>query len=253
MTLLLGIYKKDGEKLFSFEDINPNESIIDFELVNNFIIVLKELSKSLTEKVHTIQGFNLQISVKTYMKYTIILAIDQKLDELILAGFLRGISNAIETFLQLKEEHQGSLIVNKKQQIDELTQTIRKTLSPLLNTKYKFSDLQVLPDTKPLLKIGLLGNAKAGKSSILKRFFDNWQIDSLTNIKATIGLEIVNKFETFLQQNVHTFDFGGQKRFIESYLSKKDIWENFVLLLFIIDITQPDNFKPSFEYLSQII
>lgn len=253
MTLLLGIYKKDGEKLFSFEDINPNESIIDFELVNNFIIVLKELSKSLTEKVHTIQGFNLQISVKTYMKYTIILAIDQKLDELILAGFLRGISNAIETFLQLKEEHQGSLIVNKKQQIDELTQTIRKTLSPLLNTKYKFSDLQVLPDTKPLLKIGLLGNAKAGKSSILKRFFDNWQIDSLTNIKATIGLEIVNKFETFLQQNVHTFDFGGQKRFIESYLSKKDIWENFVLLIFIIDITQPDNFKPSFEYLSQII
>ena len=258
MTLLLAIYQKDGEKFFSFTDIHPDESIIDFQLMNNFIDVFKEFSKSLTQEIqtiHTIQGFNLHISIKTYLKYTIILAIDQKLDELILAGFFHGISTDMENYLQskkLKEE----MLENKNngnQTIDELTQTIRKTLSPLLNTGYTFSDLQVLPDTKPLLKIGLLGNAKAGKSSILKKFFDNWQIDSLTNIKATIRLEIVNKFETFLQQNVHTFDFGGQKTFIESYLSKKDIWENFVLLIFVIDITQPDNFEPSFEYLSQII
>ena len=253
MTVLLTIYKKDGEKVFSFEDIYPDSTIIDVRLVKNFLEVLQELFKNFTGKTQVLQGFNLQFYLKTSTELSIILAVDQKLDDLIVEKYLLTINQEIEKYAQAKKSPVTATPVLQDQTSESLTQTIRKILSPLLVVNYNFADLQTVQETKPLLKIGMLGNARAGKSSILKKFFDKWQLESLVDIKATIGLEIVNKFESFLQQNILTFDFVGHKTFIESYLTKKDILEDFVLLIFVIDITQPEYFLSSFDYLNQII
>lgn len=101
-------------------------------------------------------------------------------------------------------------------------------------------------------KISILGLGNAGKTTLLNVLQDNVKIDLLRNLPPTLGVERVKL--TKMETDCILWDMGGQEQFREEYLQNAEkYFLNIDLLIYIIDIQDPDNFEASLTYLQQIL
>lgn len=103
-------------------------------------------------------------------------------------------------------------------------------------------------------KIMFLGLDNAGKSAIINTISGKIDISTLKNLKPTKRV----KREKLVTKNftIYVWDMGGQKEYRDHYL-KKDNLELFFLqvdmLVYVIDMQDPDRFQESFDYLKKIL
>jgi len=98
-------------------------------------------------------------------------------------------------------------------------------------------------------KVALVGLANAGKTSIKNMFFENWSKEMVSKISPTIDVEITQKIQEFLRQGILVIDFGGQTPYREGHLERQELWKDISVLLYVIDIQDPDSFVPARDYL----
>jgi GTPase SAR1 family protein len=99
-------------------------------------------------------------------------------------------------------------------------------------------------------KIGILGLANAGKTSLLKVLAQ--QFSSLTSIKPTQGVE--RTALEFLGLDLVMWDFGGQSRYREKYLDNPQrYFEGISHLFYVVDLQDPNAVKESCDYFQNII
>lgn len=152
---------------------------------------------------------------------------------------------------------QAKIVEKMRKQIDILTKKI-----PNLEIKLKkgiiISDVIVrtakkkVPIKKKETKIICVGLENAGKTAILSRFGGRLGIQELIKLKPTKKVKrrvVETKDLTLL-----IWDFGGQEIYRKMYLKEPEkYFFQTQLVLYVIDVQDPDKFDDSFEYFSQIL
>ncbi len=101
-------------------------------------------------------------------------------------------------------------------------------------------------------KISLVGLDNAGKTAILRVLQDKVNIDLFGSLAPTIGVnrEVIEKlgFEYMI------LDMGGQQAYRKDYIQHAEKYFLKVgLLIFVIDVQDPDKFEEALHYLEEII
>jgi len=152
---------------------------------------------------------------------------------------------------------QAKIVEKMRKQIDILTEKI-----PNLETKLKkgiiISDViartakKKEPIKKKDTKIICVGLENAGKTAILSRFGGRLGIQELVKLKPTKKVKrrvVETKDLTLL-----IWDFGGQEIYRKMYLKEPEkYFFQTSLVLYVIDVQDPDKFDDSFKYFSQIL
>jgi len=102
-------------------------------------------------------------------------------------------------------------------------------------------------------KVIVIGLDNAGKSSVINILQRELGLDTLLNIKPTIG---IFREQVELQSLKMTlWDLSGQKSYREAYTiqEKNLIFEEVDIILFVVDIQESSRFQEVFEYLDSII
>jgi len=112
-----------------------------------------------------------------------------------------------------------------------------------------------LPDLtrQPVKKVIVIGLDNAGKSSVINILQRELGLDTLLNIKPTIG---IFREQVELQSLKMTlWDLSGQKQYREQYTveEKNLIFEEVDIILFVVDIQEASRFQEVFDYLNNII
>jgi len=104
-----------------------------------------------------------------------------------------------------------------------------------------------------LLKIIVSGLDNAGKTSILTALDKKYDFEKdIVQLKPTIRVEYHKM--NFLKNNTIFWDMGGQETYREIYVNYQDVYFDATdLLIYVIDIQDPDRFDNSLEYLNAIL
>lgn len=110
----------------------------------------------------------------------------------------------------------------------------------------------MLDNSNPPEKILLMGLSNSGKTSLLQYFQGLRNIPCYSEIKPTIQIKRV-LFQA-MDEDFTVWDFGGQKRLIETYLEE---FSNYLTgvstIIFTIDVQDPEKYTPALSYLKDII
>ncbi|MFX0035627.1 MAG: ADP-ribosylation factor-like protein [Candidatus Hermodarchaeota archaeon] len=103
------------------------------------------------------------------------------------------------------------------------------------------------------LKIIVSGLDNAGKTSILTALDKKYDFEKdIVQLKPTIRVEYHKM--NFLRNNTVFWDMGGQDQYREIYINYQDVYFDATdLLIYVIDIQDPDRFNDSLEYLNAIL
>ncbi|MFW9993197.1 MAG: ADP-ribosylation factor-like protein [Candidatus Odinarchaeota archaeon] len=244
MLVRFSIIKKGGIEIFDYEPRDSRIALDNQILIAGFMTALQMLSETLNNPIQQILFSNMVLHIRTYGDFTLQLLLDERIDDQEINGYFERLAE--ETLLTL--DGGNDLVVPDRAL---LLQKIKPVLAPLTDERLT-GTIQDLTGRKVISKIALAGMAKAGKTSIKNLFFENWSRDMIDNIKGTIGLDIMNKFNEFLQQQLVIHDFGGQLAYREQHLSIGKRWENLTTLVFAVDIQDDSSFKAAGDYLRQI-
>ncbi len=104
-----------------------------------------------------------------------------------------------------------------------------------------------------LLKIIVSGLDNAGKTSILTALDKKYDFEKdIVQLKPTIRVEYHKM--NFLKNNTIFWDMGGQETYREIYVNYQDVYFDATdLLIYVIDVQDPDRFDDSLEYLNAIL
>ena len=104
-----------------------------------------------------------------------------------------------------------------------------------------------------LLKIIVSGLDNAGKTSILTALDKKYDFEKdIVQLKPTIRVEYHKM--NFLRNNCVIWDMGGQETYREIYVNYQDVYFDATdLLIYVIDIQDPERFDNSMEYLNAIL
>ncbi|MFW9999789.1 MAG: ADP-ribosylation factor-like protein [Candidatus Hodarchaeota archaeon] len=104
-----------------------------------------------------------------------------------------------------------------------------------------------------LLKCIISGLDNAGKTSILTALDKKYDFEKdIVQLKPTIRVEYHKM--NFLKSNTVFWDMGGQETYREIYVNYQDVYFDATdLLIYVIDIQDPDRFDDSLEYLNAIL
>ncbi|MGV9203795.1 MAG: ADP-ribosylation factor-like protein [Promethearchaeia archaeon] len=101
-------------------------------------------------------------------------------------------------------------------------------------------------------KIVVTGLDNAGKTAILSKLGGKLGISDLTSLKPTKGVDRKQIKEK--QLDLIVLDMGGQLEYRKRYLRKpQNYFIETDLLLYVIDVQDPEKFDESFEYFQEII
>ncbi len=103
------------------------------------------------------------------------------------------------------------------------------------------------------LKIIISGLDAAGKTSILTALDKKYDFEKdVVQLKPTIRVEYHKM--NFLRSNTIFWDMGGQETYREVYVNYQDVYfDSTDLLIYVIDIQDPERFDSSLEYLNAIL
>jgi len=104
-----------------------------------------------------------------------------------------------------------------------------------------------------LLKIIVSGLDNAGKTSILTALDKKYDFErDIVQLKPTIRVEYHKM--NFLKNNTIFWDMGGQETYREIYVKYQSVYfDETDLLIYVIDVQDPDRFDDSLEYLNAIL
>ncbi|MFX1489340.1 MAG: ADP-ribosylation factor-like protein [Promethearchaeota archaeon] len=104
-----------------------------------------------------------------------------------------------------------------------------------------------------LLKVIISGLDNAGKTSILTALDKKYDFQKdIVQLKPTIRVEYHKM--NFLRNNTIFWDMGGQNQYREIYMNYQDVYfDSTDLLIYVIDIQDPDRFENSLDYLNSIL
>jgi len=104
-----------------------------------------------------------------------------------------------------------------------------------------------------LLKVIISGLDNAGKTSILTALDKKYDFQKdIVQLKPTIRVEYHKM--NFLRNNTIFWDMGGQDRYRDIYINYQDVYFDATdLLIYVIDIQDPERFENSLEYLDAIL
>jgi len=104
-----------------------------------------------------------------------------------------------------------------------------------------------------LLKVIISGLDNAGKTSILTALDKKYDFQKdIVQLKPTIRVEYHKM--NFLRNNTIFWDMGGQNQYRDIYINYQDVYFDATdLLIYVIDIQDPERFENSLEYLDAIL
>jgi len=103
------------------------------------------------------------------------------------------------------------------------------------------------------IKTVISGLDNAGKTSILTALDKKYDFEKdIVQLKPTIRVEYHKM--NFLRNNTVFWDMGGQEQYRDIYINYQDVYFDATdLIIYVIDIQDPDRFNDSLEYLDAIL
>ncbi|MFX0003889.1 MAG: ADP-ribosylation factor-like protein [Candidatus Hodarchaeota archaeon] len=149
------------------------------------------------------------------------------------------------------------LAINLQKKIEELKEKYPKLETKLKKTGTISSLIASIKEEKDGIdaigqKVLVCGLDAAGKTSLLSKFGGRLGISDMISTHPTKGV-VRMKFGAS-NLNLFIWDLGGQEEYRERYLSNPE--QYFVqldLLMFVIDVQDPDRFEEALQYFSKII
>ena len=212
---------------------------MDPQLLAGFFYAIQSISEEMKNPVSSIKLQNSIVFLRTYSEFILVLmftAIPNELD----------VQKSFEKLAMLVIEYYSLL---ENQQIPQsFNESIENILSPF-NPSY---DLQLQESEEKVNKIAILGMSKAGKTSIKRKFFNNYSGEQLKSIRPTIGIEFSKNLISYLQESIIIMDFGGQNSYRNKYLQETKNWINLSSIIYVVDIQEKSSFNDSLDYLNKI-
>lgn len=239
----LSVVIRGGIEVYSY--ISPNnERLKDSQLLSGIFYAIQSISEEIKDPVSYIRLQNSIIYIKTFSDFSILLTFANYIKDNIIEETFIEIAKLVLVFFDKIENFKYP-----KQFVDGIQKIINVFShdEDIIN-KNKFNLDKFLVKNR----IAITGLGKAGKTSIKKMFFDNWDTEKIQKINPTIGIEYTNNLVNFINESVIALDFGGQKIYRDEALSDQRNWSNLSSLVFVVDMQQPDYFKESKDYLDRI-
>ncbi len=230
--------KDGGLELYSKEYFNSHFKV-DQQLLAGFFYAIQSISEEIKNPVSFIRLQNSLVYLKTFGDFFLVLMFTSKPEESQLNKAFDQIAKVIMDYFPLLNE------LEYPQDFIDRVDTILIPFTSSLNIEPKI--IGDLPH-----KIAILGLAKAGKTSIKKKFFDRYSKDILNNIKPTIGIETSKNPVNYLDDTIIVMDFGGQNLYRKNYLKDERNWTNISTIIYVIDIQDTSSFTESLDYLNNI-
>ena len=124
--------------------------------------------------------------------------------------------------------------------------TISSIISAIKEEKESFE-----PDSQKVVVIGL---DNAGKSAILSQFGGRLGINDLKALKPTKGVERKHIKAEGSDIDLFLWDLGGQVQYRNKYVKNpENYFLKIDLLIYVIDVQDPDRFPESFEYFEEVL
>jgi len=103
-------------------------------------------------------------------------------------------------------------------------------------------------------KVIVVGLDNAGKTAILNKFGGKLGIEDLATLAPTKGVDRRNIQMEDSDVELFIWDMGGQKKYRDKYLTQPEqYFLEIDLLIYVIDIQDPERFAESFEYFEEIL
>jgi len=131
----------------------------------------------------------------------------------------------------------------------EFEEKVKKAV--VISVLMKLIEKKSIPIEKKTQKVIVLGLENAGKTAIIKKIGSRLKIDDLTNLKPTKGIEN-QKIET-KDFELTIWDFGGQENYRVEHLKQEMNFIKTNLLMYVIDVQDPEKLEDSFYYFNNII
>jgi len=132
----------------------------------------------------------------------------------------------------------------------ELEEKLKKavTISKIIH-KVREESLSFIYKEQKIIVVGL---SNAGKTTILRKFGGQIGIKDLAKLNPTKGIERQEIVTSDLALAI--WDFGGQEEYRNKYLQNPDkYFLNVDLVIYVIDIQDPESYEESIAYFNQII
>ena len=147
----------------------------------------------------------------------------------------------LEEQIELLKEKSPNIELNLKKVI-----TISSIISAIKEEKESFE-----PDAQKVVVVGL---DNAGKSAILSQFGGRLGINDLKGLQPTKGVERKHLKVEESEIDLFLWDLGGQVQYRNKYIQNPEkYFLKTDLLIYVIDVQDPDRFPESFEYFEEIL
>jgi hypothetical protein len=154
-----------------------------------------------------------------------------------------------DTILQTEIENKAAVIQTER---PELVKALNKSIiiSSILTNITDEDEI----GRKSAQKVIVIGLDNAGKTAILNKFGGHLGISDLANLKPTKGVDRRHIETKNSDVDMFIWDFGGQAQYRSKYLKNPEQYFLQVdLLIYVIDLQDPERFPESFEYFEQIL
>lgn len=236
------INTESGIELYK-KDIGPSFFLKhDNQLISGFISALMNFSQSIVkEEIQEIIFANSRLYFKKFPNVIIVLMTTLSNGDNIINKVIDELGNQIETSGKIPRLR------------DPISQKIMSFYDELITETLKQYEktVQFSPAKKP--KIVIAGPKKAGKTTAIHKFFYSWNEDELNTITPTVDYSILHSFLDVLKTELTIFDLGGQEQYINNHLSMEMKWKEAAAIIFMIDISQPEEFPEANDYLMKIL
>ncbi|MFX1534488.1 MAG: ADP-ribosylation factor-like protein [Promethearchaeota archaeon] len=101
------------------------------------------------------------------------------------------------------------------------------------------------------MKISLCGLSDCGKTSIYLTTIGGMMPADVRELRPTVFYEV--RSHNYLGLEVSLWDFGGQKQYRENYLANSAVFSGTDVLVFILDLRNPESFSDAEKYLDSLM
>jgi len=216
----------------------------DNQLISGFISALIGFSKTIVkDEIQEIVFANSKLFVQRFQKVIIVVMATLRSDRFQIQTIISNLNDQIESQIEISNK----IVVISQETVSILGNIITKLINSVSESKNQFSK----PIKHP--KIVIAGLKQAGKTTTIHKFFYSWNKDRLKDIKPTVDYSIFHSFLDFLSTELTIFDLGGQSQYIDNHLKAETKWKEAAAIIFMVDISLPEEFPDAFDYLQQII